>query len=200
LGVRIADDLLRGLLSKGPLIVDSPIIRLRRLAIRLATEGDADGIWFASALAVYEAGAADGLSLDAALRLVPSPGCRSWWSAEQRDRRDILIREIRDRFFPGLPNSHTASQIDEKLRRYETTSWRFDRARRSPPAAYAGKLEVFLFAVLKLGQPISKRVIERALGACQELPPVSGDQAVRSLAEQEIEDAFEEEARLKPTS
>jgi hypothetical protein len=46
-----------------------PIARLRRLAARLAGDGDADASWFAERIAVYEAGAAQGLSLDRVLGL-----------------------------------------------------------------------------------------------------------------------------------
>jgi hypothetical protein len=80
-----------------------PIFRLRRLAVRLAAEGDDDSIWFASAVRVYEAGAAEGLSFDAALGLVPSPGKRVWWNIERRARRDHP-RNCRT-IFPGAPNS-----------------------------------------------------------------------------------------------
>jgi hypothetical protein len=177
---------------------DLPIARLRRFVVRLAADGDADALWLAAAVRMYEEGAPQGLTLDAALGLVPRPGCRSWWRVERRDRRDILIREIADRFFPGLAKSHIASQIDQKLLRYQTTSWRFDRARRAPPAPYAGTIEAFLFAALN--QPISKRVIERALGACQELPAVNGERAVRSLAAEEIENAFETKSAVAARS
>src|ERR1700746_323895 len=72
--------------SPGAVIAGSPIALLRRLAVRLAAEGDSDGVQFAAAVRMYEAGAADGLLLDAAFGLIPPPGGRSWWKIEQRER------------------------------------------------------------------------------------------------------------------
>jgi hypothetical protein len=174
---------------------EPPIARLRRLAAKLAGEGDADAIWFAAAMRVYEAGAPDGLSLDSALGLVPSPGCRPWWDLERRARRDAIIVEIRDRFFPGLANRRAGSLIAERVRRYETTSWRSDRLWRVPPPTYARQIEALLFGVLKLGPSPSPRTIERVLAMRHELPPFGGASDLRSPAE-EVTDALNKEAKL----
>ena len=174
---------------------EPPIVRLRRLAAKFADEGNADGIWFAEKLAVYNAGAPQGLSLDSALGLVPSPGRRPWWDLERRARRDAIIVEIRDRFFPGLANRRAGSLIAERVRRYETTSWRSDRLWRVPPPTYAGQIEALLFGVLKLGSAPSLRTIERVLAVRHELPAFGGASDLGSPAV-EMTDALDEEAQL----
>jgi hypothetical protein len=77
------------------------------------------------------------------------------------------------------------------VRRYETTAWRSDRLWRVPPPIYAGQIESFLFAVLKLGSAPSKRTIERVLAVRHELPAVGGASDLRSPAV-EVTDDFEE--------
>jgi hypothetical protein len=169
---------------------DLPVARLRCLAARFAVEARADGLWFAQQLAIYESGAPHGLSFDEVIGLTPSAGCRPWWQVERRARRDALIREVADKFFPGLPNRRCAAVMSERLDRYQATSWRSDRVWRSPPAARACRVDGLFFALLKLGQPLSPRVIERALGVRHEHPHFRGAPDMRGSAE-EVPDALD---------
>jgi hypothetical protein len=107
------------------------------------------------------------------------------------ERGDAIIVEIRNRFFRGLANRRAGSLIAERVRRYETTSWRSDRVWRVPPPIYAERIEALLFAVLKLGSAPSPRTIERALAVRHELPAFDGASDLRSPAV-EVTDDFEE--------
>lgn len=73
--------------------------------------------WFPEALARYEAGAEDGLTLDRAFGLVPPRGGNSWWEAERRTRRDVLIRAARKQYFADLGVTKAAEQIALRGRR-----------------------------------------------------------------------------------
>lgn len=87
---------------------------------------------FVEALALYEDGAEDGLTLDRALGLVPPRGGETWWSAERRMRRDAAIRAFRDQQFADLGVTKAAEQIARRGRRLQATRW--DREGRVPAA------------------------------------------------------------------
>jgi hypothetical protein len=107
-----------------------PIVHLRSLAAVLAR--DPTTAWFAEAVARYEVGAEDGLTLDRALGLVPPPGGEPWWECERRTRRDAAIRALREHCFADLGVTMAARQIAARGRRLAATRW--DREGRVPAA------------------------------------------------------------------
>jgi hypothetical protein len=142
---------------------DNAIARLRRLALRLGKPGDADGLWFAAAVAEYTAGAAHGREFAEAFGI--SAG---WWRDEAIERRDELLREIRRLCFPGASARAAATAIAASLERYRATAWRVDRTFMHP--AKADPLRLRLHAVLKLKVPCGYSTIRSALGVANEKP------------------------------
>lgn len=76
------------------------------------------GAWLLSGghryIAAAEAGAAMGLDLALGLG---KPGRHGWWTAEARERRNALLRELRRRQFPHLDDGEAARQIATLARR-----------------------------------------------------------------------------------
>ena len=120
------------------------IARLRSLAAALQRIPAA--AWFAEALACYEIGAQDGLTLDRALGLVPPPGGEPWWDAERRTRRDAAIRALREQHFADLGVTRAAQQIATRGKRLQATAWQ-----REQRQAAAG--DELLIAALATGAP-----------------------------------------------
>jgi hypothetical protein len=147
-----------------------PIDRLRSIRTRL--RGGADGDWFAACLAEYEAGAKLGLTLGDAFGLGLEAGGRPWWEIEMQARRDKLLRAIAGKYFCGLSSRAAAREILREAARYEAAGWRQHRPFKSPPAELAGTLRADLFALLKIGEPLSDRTVRRALG--HETPAIRG--------------------------
>jgi hypothetical protein len=138
---------------------------LRRLADRLLEDEDGDAGWFKAALMVYEAGAGDGVTLDRAFGVAPTPGHEGWWTSEARTRRDALLCEIAARFYAGEPSERRqAEKIAQRLARFHSG------ARLLRP----GKIEELLHYVVAIGLPTSARTVRRALAAGQPLPTVGG--------------------------
>jgi hypothetical protein len=135
--------------------------RLRRLADRLLEHEDGDAGWFKAALMVYEAGAGDGVTLDRAFGLAPTPGHEGWWTSEARTRRDALLCEIAARFYADEPSERRqAEKIAQRLARFHSGArlWR------------PGTIEELLHYL----RPTSARTVRRTLAAGQPLPTVAG--------------------------
>jgi hypothetical protein len=161
-GSRAAEDRLVGPKNPAP---PSPALaalgRLRRLADRLLEHEDGDAGWFAAALMVYEAGAGDGVTLDRAFGLAPTPGQEGWWTSEARTRRDALLCEIAARFYVDEPSQRRqAEKIAQRLARFHSGArlWR------------PGTIE----ELLQYLRPTSARTVRRALAAGQPLPTFAG--------------------------
>jgi hypothetical protein len=107
-----------------------PIIAIARLReLRAALDAgrpvSADVVaWFTAAIAEYDAGAPEGLTLDKALGLVPAPGNDSWWTAEARKRRNRALRTLRQRHYAEIEPSEAAIEIGKLERRYRGVVWR----------------------------------------------------------------------------
>lgn len=141
------------------------ICRLRRLVARLLALEDEAASWLASGAAIYEAGAAEGVTLCQALRIAPPAGQEGWWTTEARARRDDLLREMARRFFPA--SRRQAADISTRLKRFTAgaRAWR------------PGSIEELCYLVTKDAHAPSARTIARVLAAgrpCQMLPPVAG--------------------------
>jgi hypothetical protein len=132
----------------------------------------------------YELGAGRGARLDACLGLAQAQGKPPWWLREARGTRDDLLRLVAARFFLGEPARAQAAGIARQLSRYAETRWRRDRPWRTPPALYGGKIEHYLFRLLKItGEPISLRTIQRALRVPNDACSLGTPNRPSSLAE-----------------
>jgi hypothetical protein len=144
----------------------SPIARLRRV-VRAFEGGELPGeeerAWFCSAVRQYEIEARAGATLDRALGLVPAPGQESWWTAEARETRNETIRQIRREYFPDLGITAASREIAQAARRYQATSWRFEKgASAGPPADKPHRL---IAQALETGCPFpDQRQIRKVLG------------------------------------
>ena len=67
--------------------------------------------WATVALRRYEQEAPGGLELGRAFGLVPGPGQESWWTIEERHRRDLRIRRYHKQFFGHLGIPQAAQEI-----------------------------------------------------------------------------------------
>ncbi len=144
---------------------DSPIDRLRRVALRLTGMNDPDTEWLLSGIRQFEAGARFGTLLDDVLELRSGQGRSSWWEQEAIGLRDDLIRRIAAQYFGSLSQRAAAAAIARKVSLYEMSGWRRHRAFIDPPEAIQGSLRGDLFYLLKTNAPISEAVARRALGA-----------------------------------
>ena len=97
-----------------------PVCRLRRLAEVLAivgadSTGDpelaSDAAWLADAIQRYDQEASGGTSIATALGLARKAGDTAWWHAEALERRNGIIREVRQTFFGDLAVEEAAKEI-----------------------------------------------------------------------------------------
>jgi len=99
----------------------SAIAVLRRITAVVETHAQpADAVLFVNAVRRFEAGAADGVTLDAALGLAARQSQRGWWTIEARQRRDLMLRALRVTHFPTM-NVKAAARalVDLGLKRPE---------------------------------------------------------------------------------
>jgi hypothetical protein len=91
---------------------DPPIVVLRRVvAVVEAHAPPAVAARFVAAVRRYEAGAATGLTLDAALGLAAKQSACGWWTTEARQLRDVAIRAVRLTRFGDLSTVAAARAI-----------------------------------------------------------------------------------------
>ncbi len=121
------------------------IARLRRLARALDRVPAA--AWFAEAVRAYEAGAANGLTLDHALGLTSPPGGAGWWEVERRARRDAALRAAHREQFSGLALTAAAREIARRAHRLQLAALRHEP---EPPQP----ADVHLVDALASGAPI----------------------------------------------
>jgi hypothetical protein len=147
----------------------SHIDRLRQLASRLAEINDPDAAWIGGSLAVYEAGASEGVTLCSALGIAPAPGQEGWWTREGRIRRDTLLCEMGNRFYANEPSeTKQAIKINKRLKRFAAG------ARQWQPGS---EEELCHYLTTEDGKALSVRTIQRALAAgraCQMLTSIDG--------------------------
>jgi hypothetical protein len=115
-----------------------------------------DSAWLARAVQDYLLTAADGVTLEAALRIAPGPGGVTWWEKSRLDRRDALLRGLHTYHFPDLDAPEAARAILTAYRRYERCQLAHDR-RRGASAAMERSLEADLFALYRCGGPPQER-------------------------------------------
>jgi hypothetical protein len=161
-----------------PLAMSAPaklsgIALLRELVGWIATQPDGGGEApraFVSGIAVYEAGAADGLDLGDCLGLTPAPGQAAWWTIERRAKAGGKILEIDRLMFPEPCRPSMKSRADRiagALGRYENGGWLREWTWPVPPA---DPLRRLLWQLLKLGEAPSARTIRRLLAEARSWP------------------------------
>jgi hypothetical protein len=131
------------------------------LLAALPDGGGETGARFAGSLAAYEAGAAEGVTLDACLDLVPPAGGVGWWTVERRQRRAALILELDRLMFPSLPRPSRyarARAIATRLRRFGSSA---SAKQAGPPV---GPVKRTLWTLAGLDTPSGWRTIWDHLG------------------------------------
>jgi hypothetical protein len=141
--------------------------RLRRIADRAGAGAPlgADGAWLADGIDRYLAKAREGWSLDDALSISPTSTGEAWWAKEDRERCHDQIRQLHRAFCPGSV-SQAAGEIARLIRRYASSSWKFDQGRSVCPERYAGTPNAILFEAFKAMQgavPGGERQLRRIL-------------------------------------
>lgn len=126
--------------------------RLRRARDVLAASGDPDVCAVAAALNAYLDPRAT-CRLEEVLELAPiGVGAERWRTAARRERRDDALRDLAERFFPGLSISAQAEALGRLIRRYRATAWpRADRYAAAMPSSYLGTVSQYLFAAFAAG-------------------------------------------------
>lgn len=126
--------------------------RLRRARDVLAASGDPDACAVAAALGAYLDPRAT-CRLEEVLELAPiGVGAERWRTAARREMRDDALRQLAERFFPGLSISARAEALGRVVRRYRVTAWhRADCYAAAMPASYVGTVSQYLFAAFTAG-------------------------------------------------
>jgi hypothetical protein len=142
-----------------------------------------DGVPFSIALRGYLSGLHS--SLDEALGLQTLPGKRSARTVGRTAVRDSLLRECAVQCFPGLSRCQQAKRIIEAVRRYEASSWKFDRRLETMPVAGGMREYAYRLCRLDVAMPKERRLIA-ILGVCNELPPFHciGDSPFSEMSDQ----------------
>jgi hypothetical protein len=82
--------------------------------------------WIAEKLTEYLDPFAEGLTLDQALEIAPTPGSEGWRGVARRQARDEAIRSLAG-LFPGSV-LYRAEQVRAMLTRYQTSRWETRRS------------------------------------------------------------------------
>lgn len=167
----------------------SPRPAFRRLphnAATLRASGHADDAASADAIEGFLAGKFN--SLDAAVGLKPSPGQRSAQTILRRERRDRLLREAADRFFPAWPVTAQAQALARAFADYEGRAWTREKRSEACPSRHAGKVEEVAWRLLREFKKVpGERTIRRALSG-RELGDIRGPADGGTMAALERED------------
>jgi hypothetical protein len=146
---------------------DSPIAFLRRVASAAAAGKPlepADGAWFARCLGNYLADASKGLSMEEAFDMARARGQVAWWTQEQLDRRDELVRRMAAEFFPNLSRPQQAREIAKAGKLYASAGWRRDKGRAGVPPDQRGTLRELLFLACATEHfPLGERQLQEIL-------------------------------------
>jgi hypothetical protein len=141
--------------------------RLRRIAdcARAGAPLGDDGAWLADGIDRYLAKAREGWSLDDALCISPVSTSEAWWTKEDRERCHDQLRQLHRTFCPGAV-SQAAAEVARLIRRYASSSWKFDQGRSVCPDRYEGTPNAILFEAFKAMQgavPGGERQLRRIL-------------------------------------
>jgi hypothetical protein len=104
-------------------------------------------------------------TVEEALGLRFAQGGVPWWREEAIRVRDAALRELGERFFPGLSPHAQARRIWTLATRYAASAWRFDRDRTRLPDGYRGTAKEHLWRAFASGaaMPIGDRQLRNVL-------------------------------------
>ena len=79
-------------------------------------------------------------------------------------RRDELIREAVERFFPGASGHEAARLLHQALGRYACAAWQRERSAAECPARHVGRLSELCFHILRAvdrvpSEPLIRKII-----------------------------------------
>lgn len=141
-----------------------PIARLRRLQAAGQSgsrPSAADMAWLAAALEKYLAEAPLGLTMDAALDLVPTAGCNAWWRIEAREARNAAIVELHRNCFADLQIPKAAKEIARLVHKAQKPSRKLTQS----PTVPESRADRLIAAALCTGLPFpGQRQIANILG------------------------------------
>lgn len=147
-----------------------PIDRLRRLqaAGQSGSRPSADDMtWLATALEKYLTEAPLGLTMDAALDLVPAAGQNIWWRVEAREARNAAIVELHRHCFADLQIPKAAKEIARLVH----TAQKPSRKPTQSSAAPDSRADRLIKAALCTGLPFpGPRQIANILGEINPAP------------------------------
>jgi hypothetical protein len=105
-------------------------------------------------------------SLNDAFGLRNARGGVPWRMEASMRERDLALRSLAERHFADLSTSAQATRIHLLSKRYEASSWRFDRTNETMPRAYTGTPHEFLWRAFKSGaaMPLGTRQLRTILG------------------------------------
>ena len=102
---------------------------------------------------------------DDALGLRFAQGGVPWWREEAIRKRDAALRELGERFFPGISPHAQAQRICTLATRYAASAWRHDRDGEHLPSRYGGTAKEYLWRAFASGaaMPIGERQLRNVL-------------------------------------
>jgi hypothetical protein len=103
------------------------------------------------------------------------------------ETRNLLMIEAVERFAPGASSLSQGHELHHALRRFECGAWRRDKIADACPARWSGRLEAYLWAILRARDHVpSVSAIRQIIGdakkssatafRCQSGPPNSDQQ------------------------
>lgn len=120
--------------------------------------------WLAEALDRYLE--QDCENLNEAFGIIQARGGMPWWRERAIRARDAALRQLYRRFLGDAPVGERARLIAQLSRRYASTCWPRDRAKRTMPARYRGTPNEFLWRAFKsrAKMPVTERHLRTLLG------------------------------------
>ncbi len=104
-------------------------------------------------------------TVEEALGLRFAQGGVPWWREEAIRVRDAALRELGERFFPGISPHAQARRVCTLATRYAASAWRHDRDGENLPDRYLGTAKEYLWRAFASGaaMPIGERQLRNVL-------------------------------------
>ena len=104
-------------------------------------------------------------TVEEALGLRFAHGGVPWWREEAIRVRDAALRELGERFFPGISPHAQARRVCTLATRYAASAWRHDRDGENLPDRYLGTAKEYLWRAFASGaaMPIGERQLRNVL-------------------------------------
>ncbi len=104
-------------------------------------------------------------TVEEALGLRFAQGGVPWWREEAMRVRDAALRELGERFYPGISPHAQAQRIYTLAKRYAASAWRIDRDGEHLPDRYLGTAKEYLWRAFASGaaMPLGERQLRNIL-------------------------------------